>query len=87
MNLQPTGQRIFVKPEHKTETIGGIIIPDVARKTPDTGIVLAFGNKVQSEEIKVGSKLLYRQHSEEELDVDGEKIYMIYETDVLGVLE
>lgn len=86
MNIIPTASRLFVKPDIQEMTPGGIVIPDTSRKAPTTGIVLAAG-KCKDDRLVEDARIIYRQHSEEEVEVLGEKCYLIHETDILAVLD
>jgi len=85
MNLIPTAGRLFVKPNIEETTKGGIIIPETSRKAPTQGVVLALG-KLKDERVKQGSNILFRMHSDEEVELEGETFFMIVEADVLAVL-
>lgn len=86
MNLTPMAGRLFVKPNIVEVTKGGIIIPETSRSAPTQGIVLSIG-KLKDGRVKEGTLVLFRMHADEEMEVQGEKCFMIVENDVLAVLE
>lgn len=86
MNLIPMPGKIFVTPNIKTMTAGGIIIPETNRNTPTTGVIIAAG-RTKDDRLVNGTTILFRKHSEEEVEVLGEKCYLIVEADVIGVVE
>jgi len=95
MNLKPLGDNIVVKGLSKEETTkSGIILPEtVDKEKPEQGEVLAVGpGKYQNGqlvpmEVKVGSKVLFKKYGPDEFEIEGEKVLVISQDDVVGVLE
>ncbi|MER3414852.1 MAG: co-chaperone GroES [Gemmataceae bacterium] len=95
MNLKPLGDRLVVKRQEAGEkTRGGIILPDTAKEKPQIGKVLAVGegkllkNGQRKEmQVKVGETVLFSSYAGDEFQVDGEKVLLMREEDVLAVLE
>lgn len=88
-NVKPLADRVLVKPVAADEkTVGGIIIPDTAKEKPLRGEVLAVGNGTKDEEmvLKVGDHVLYGKYAGTELELDGEKLLIMRQNDVLAVL-
>jgi chaperonin GroES len=72
---------------------GGIFIPDTARERPQEGEVLAVGNGKTLEngtkvalKVKVGDKILFGKYSGSDIKIDGEKVLIVREDEVLAVL-
>lgn len=89
MNIKPLADRVVIKPmEAETKTASGIIIPDTAKEKPLQGEVLAVGNGTKDEEIvlKVGDKVLYGKYSGTEVELDGVKLLIMKQSDVLATL-
>ena len=92
--FRPLHDRVVVKrinPEAKTK--GGIIIPDTAREKPQQGEVVAVGPGGRDEagklipiDVKVGDKVLFGKWSGTEVVLDGDKLLIMKESDVMGVL-
>ena len=95
MNLKPLSDNIVVKGLSKEETTkSGIILPDtIDKEKPEQGEVLAVGpGKYQNGqlvpvEVKVGNKILFKKYGPDEFEVDGEKVLVISQDDVVGILE
>ena len=91
MNIQPLADRVLIKPAPAEEkTVGGIIIPDTAKKErPIEGQVLAVGQGTKDEEmvLKVGDRVLYGKYSGTEVELDGEKYLIMRQSDVLAVMK
>ena len=89
MNIKPLADRVLVKPAAAEEkTVAGIIIPDTAKEKPLKGEVLAVGNGTKDEEmvLKVGDTVLYGKYAGNEVELDGEKYFIMRQSDVLAVL-
>ena len=92
--VRPLHDRIVVRRIEEKETArGGLIIPDTAKEKPQEGEVLAVGNgKVLDNgtkvalDLKVGDKVLFGKYSGTDIEVDGEKVFLLREDDVLAVL-
>lgn len=90
MTIQPLADRVLVKPAPAEEkTIGGIIIPDTAKEKPAKGEVIACGNGTKDEEmvVKVGDQVMYGKYAGQEIDVDGEKLLIMRQSDILAIIK
>lgn len=95
MNLKPLQDRIIAKRlEGKDKTMGGIIIPEAAKEPPLDAEVVAVGDGVVMEggeirplQVNVGDKILFGKYAGTEINVEGEKLLMLRESDVLGIIE
>ncbi len=88
-NVKPLADRVLIKPVAAEEkTVGGIIIPDTAKEKPLQGEVLAVGNGTKDEQmvLKVDDKVLYGKYAGTELELDGEKLLIMRQSDVLAVI-
>lgn len=89
-NIKPLADRVLVRPVAAEEkTVGGIIIPDSAKEKPLKGEVLAVGNGTKDEQmvLKAGDEVLYGKYAGTELEIDGEKLLIMRQSDVLAVVE
>ncbi|MGQ9780384.1 MAG: co-chaperone GroES [Bacillota bacterium] len=95
MTVQPIADRVLVRPlEMEERSKGGVIIPDTAKEKPQMGEVLAVGpGKMQENgqrlapEVKKGDKVLYTSYAGTEVKIDGEKLLLMRESDILAVVE
>ncbi|MBR1809214.1 MAG: co-chaperone GroES [Paludibacteraceae bacterium] len=88
-NVKPLADRVLIKPVAAEEkTVGGIIIPDTAKEKPLRGEVLAVGKGTKDEEmvLKQGDQVLYGKYAGTELELDGEKLLIMRQSDVLAVI-
>jgi chaperonin GroES len=95
LKLKPLGGRVIVDPVEQEEmTAGGIILPETAKEKPQEGKILAAGPGDRDDEgkripmeVKVGDKVLYAKYSGTEVKVDGKKLLILRESDILAVVE
>ena len=85
--LVPLGDRLMVRPiAPPDETPSGLAL--VRDTTPETmGTVLAKGVDVASGEIEVGDTVLFGMHAGQEVVIDGDRVFLLHEADILAVYE
>ena len=94
MSFKPLQDRIVVRRlDSDQTTAGGIIIPDSAQEKPSEGKVIAVGpgargkdGKAQALDVKKGDKVLFGKWSGTEVQLDGEEVIVMKESDVMGIL-
>ncbi|MBV6395899.1 MAG: 10 kDa chaperonin [Anaerolineales bacterium] len=94
LSLKPLGDRLVVEPiEQEEVTAGGIVLPETAKEKPQQGKVLAAGPGARDEDgeriemdVKVGDKVLYAKYSGTEFKLDGKKLLILRESDLLAIL-
>ncbi len=95
LKLKPLGARVIIEPIAQEEmTAGGIILPETAKEKPQEGHVLAVGPGDRDEkgvrvpmDVKVGDKVLFAKYSGTEVKLDGRKLLIMRESDLLAVVE
>ena len=95
LKLKPLGGRVIVEPiEQEDMTAGGIILPETAKEKPQEGKILAAGPGERDEdgeripmEVQVGDKVLYAKYSGTEVKMDGKKLLILRESDILAVID
>jgi chaperonin GroES len=95
LKLKPLGGRVIVEPiEQEEMTAGGIILPETAKEKPQEGKILAAGPGDRDDEgkrialdVKVGDKVLFAKYSGTEIKMDGKKLLIMRESDILAVVE
>jgi chaperonin GroES len=94
LKLKPLGGRVIVEPIEQDEmTPGGIILPETAKEKPQEGKVLAAGPGDRDDkgvrvpmDVKVGDKVLFAKYSGTEIKMDGKKLLIMRETDILAIV-
>ncbi|HKL92514.1 MAG: co-chaperone GroES [Bacteroidales bacterium] len=87
MALQPLSDRVLVKPAPaEQKTASGIIIPDSAKEKPLKGEVVAAGPGTKDEimQVQVGDVVLYGKYAGTEIELDGEKLLIMRQSDILA---
>jgi chaperonin GroES len=95
LKLKPLGGRVIVEPiEQEEMTAGGIILPETAKEKPQEGKIVAAGPGERNEdgeriamEVQVGDKVLYAKYSGTEVKLDGKKVLILRESDILAIVE
>nr|BAW83430.1 chaperonin GroES [Akebiconcha kawamurai symbiont] len=95
MNIRPLHDRVVVRRvEEKKTTSSGLIIPDSATEKPSEGVVVAIGNGKKNDngdtialDVTVDNKVLFAQYAGTEIKVDGEKLLIMKESDIVAVIK
>ena len=93
--IKPLADRLVVKPlEEEEVTASGIVLPETAKEKPQKGEVLAVGpgsrddeGKHVAMEVSVKDTVLYAKYAGTEIKMDGEKVLILRESDILAILE
>jgi chaperonin GroES len=92
LKLRPLDDRVVVEPVEAEEvTAGGIVLPDTAKVKPQRGTVVCVGpgKLLDSGErgrlsVSVGDEVIYGKYSGTEIDVDGNEVKILRESDILA---
>jgi chaperonin GroES len=95
INIRPLADRLLIEPIEKEETIaGGLLLPETAKEKPQQGKVLAAGagrrdddGKRIEMDVKVDELVLFAKYSGTEVKLNGKKLLIIKESDILGIVE
>jgi chaperonin GroES len=96
IKIRPLGDRLLVEPVEQEETIAGgmLVLPETAKEKPQQGNVLAAGagrrddnGKRVDMDCKVGDKVLFAKYAGTEIKLDGKKLLILKEADILGIVE
>ncbi|MEO0669473.1 MAG: co-chaperone GroES [Pseudomonadota bacterium] len=94
MALKPLHDRVLVRrTESEEKTSGGLIIPDSAKEKPSEGEIVAAGPGARKDSgeliemgVKTGDKVLFGKWSGTEVNIDGEELLMMKESDIMGII-
>lgn len=95
LNLKPLADRLVVEPKEREETLpSGLVLPETAKEKPQEGTVLAAGpgrrdddgNRVAMD-VAVGDVVLYAKYGGTEVKIDGKKLLILKESDILAIVE
>ncbi len=95
INLKPLGDRVVVEPiEQEEMTPSGIMLPETAKEKPQRGRVLAVGPGGRDEDgkrvamdVSTGDTVLFAKYAGTEFKVDGKKLLILKESDLLAIVE
>ncbi|HEX2907553.1 MAG TPA: co-chaperone GroES [Phototrophicaceae bacterium] len=95
MNLRPLGDRVLIEPAEQEETFAGgqLILPETAKEKPQQGNVLAVGEGRRDEDgeripmdVKTGDRVLFAKYAGTEIKIDGKKLLIMKESDLLAIV-
>jgi len=93
MKLKPLGDRLIVQAiEEEETTASGIVLPETAKEKPSRGKVIAVGDGKWDEDgekripldVVEGDEVLYSKYGGTEVNVEGEDLLVLRESDVLA---
>lgn len=94
MKINPLDDRVVVRPnEAEDTTAGGIVLPDAAKEKQQRGTVIAVGpgrmldsGERSAVSVKVGDQVLFGKYGGTEIEIDGEEVKILRESDILAKL-
>ena len=95
MNIRPLHDRVLVRrKEEEEKSAGGIVLPGAAVEKPNQGEVIACGSgrvldngEVRPVDVKVGDTVVFGKYAgSDTIDVDGEELIIISESDIKAVI-
>ena len=94
INLKPLGDRVVVEPIEQDEmTPSGLVLPETAKEKPQKGLVVAAGPGARDEDgkripldVTVGETVLFAKYAGTEFKVDGKKLLILKESDLLAIV-
>ena len=95
MALKPLDDRVVVEAMDAEETTpGGIVLPDTAKEKPQKGKIVAVGEGKLLDDgtraamlVAVGDEVLFGKYSGTEVEVEGQELMIMKESDILAKLE
>ncbi len=98
VKIRPLGDRVVVEPIEDDEVTfagGQLVLPDTAKEKPQQGKVLAVGPDIEVKDddgniigVQAGDIVIYAKYGGTQFKTrDGQKLLILREDDILGVLE
>src|SRR6266481_3343065 len=92
IKIRPLDDRVVVEPvEAEERTAGGIVLPDTAKEKPQRGTVVAIGpgklldsGKRGDLSVSVGDVVIYGKYSGTDIEVNGNDVKIVRESDILA---
>lgn len=93
--INPLDDRVVIqRAEAEEVTAGGIVLPEGAREKPQRGTVIGAGPGKMLDSgnrgkmsVSVGDAVFYGKYAGTDVEVDGEELVILKETDVLAIIE
>ena len=90
--IRPLDDRVVVQPADAEEvTAGGIVLPSTAKEKPQRGTVVAVGpgrlldgGERGGVSVTVGDEVIYGKYGGTDIEVDGEDVKILRESDILA---
>ncbi|MBL4696514.1 MAG: co-chaperone GroES [Rhizobiaceae bacterium] len=94
IDFRPLHDRVVVRRvEAEEKTAGGIILPDNAQEKPSEGEIVAVGSGARDEsgklvplDVKKGDLILFGKWSGTEVQINGEDLLIMKESDIMGII-
>ncbi len=95
VNIRPLGDRVVVEPmEQEEQTASGLFLPETAKEKPQQGKVVAVGLGKKDDDgdrialdVSEGDTVLFAKYAGTEIKLDGKKVLIMKESDILGIIE
>lgn len=93
--LKPLGNRVIIEVAQEEEkSVGGIVLPSAAKEKSQTGIVVATGEGLTTDNgtkiamtVKEGDNVLFEKYSGTEIKYDGTNYLVIKESDIVAIVD
>jgi len=94
MKVIPLGDKVVVKRIDAEEmTAGGIVLPDSAQEKPAEGRILSTGDGVMLSDgrrvdfqVTEGDRILFSSYAGNDINIDGEDLLIMSESDILAIV-
>ena len=94
MAIKPMEDRVLVKPiESESKTASGIYLPESAKEKPVRGEVISTGPGKRLDNgqraqmsVKKGDTVVYGKYAGTEVELKGDKLLILRESELLGVI-
>ena len=97
ISIRPLGDRVLVEPVESEETFGGgaFVLPETAKEKPQQGMIRAAGPGKYDEDgakrvpmdVQEGDRVLFAKYAGTEVKLDGVKMLIMKESDILGIVQ
>jgi len=95
VNFKPLADRVLVEPAEREErTESGLFVPESAAAKPQEGTIIAVGEGRRTPkgdrvalEVSAGDTIVFAKFAGTEIKLDGKKLLILKEADILAVIE
>ncbi len=83
--IKPLGDRVVaVREQAQEKTASGLYLPESSKEKPVLAEVIAVGD--QAATISVGDKIIYKEYSTTEVEINGQEYLLLKAEDILGTV-
>jgi chaperonin GroES len=94
IKFQPLGNRVLVRRLEQEEKMGGIILPNTAKKKQEQAEVIAIGTGKKDKSgkmipipVKIGDRILIDKYSGQEVMLDDLDFVIVRADDIIAIIE
>lgn len=85
-NIEPVADYVLAQQEEaETKTASGIFLPSQSQEKPKIAKVLAIGSDIKK--VKVGSRIIYKPYSTNEIKVGNDEYILVKEEDIIATVK
>ena len=85
MNIKPLFDRVLILPDKNKNVAGcGLVLPEISKEKPQTGIVVNIGSEVKN--LNEKDHVIFNKYAGVDVSFDGEDYLILKEIDIVGVL-
>ena len=83
--IKPVNEYCLLRPDDRAETsAGGIVLPMATQERQTTGTLEAVS---EDSAFSAGDRVIYQKYGAVQLELNAQKVFMIKEKEIVGVLE
>ncbi len=96
LNIRPLGDKVIVqRDEADSITESGIYLPEQAKDTPKTGVILATGDGALNTEtgdripltVTKGDRVVFSSYAGNEVKLDDQELLIMTESEILAIID
>ncbi|MCB9838942.1 MAG: co-chaperone GroES [Phycisphaeraceae bacterium] len=96
LNIRPLGDKVIVqRDEADSITESGIYLPEQAKDTPKTGVVLAVGDGALNTDtgeripltVSKGDRVVFSSYAGSEVKLDDQELLIMTESEILAIID
>jgi len=96
LNIRPLGDKVIVQRDEADDiTESGIYLPEQAKDTPKTGVILAIGDGALNTEtgeripltVAKGDRVVFSSYAGTEVKLDDQELLVMNESEILAIID
>lgn len=86
MSIKATNNCVWVIRDETPSEKGGLIIPSMGKKKPNTGLIFSVGELVQDKKIKENKKAIFHDGIGQHIEYDGKTYLILQGNEIIGIV-